>query len=121
MIKPTVGRVVLYRPGRSFTGQYNGQLLAALITHVWSETCINIGGFDACGNPFAQTSVYLKQDDSPAPGDSYAEWMPYQKGQAEKSKELTALLVRVKQWRDCEGNEPFPPNLRAEIETALKP
>ena len=84
MIKPTVGRVVwLRRPVDNTTGQPE----AALITYVHSDTCINVAGWNCNGTPISATSVILVQDDAPLPegyGGHYAEWMPYQKGQAAK-------------------------------------
>jgi len=75
MIEPTVGRVVLFHPGPGFTGcpAGGGIPLPALICRVWSDTCINVGGFDANGAPFSATSVYLVH---------WCEWMPYQKAVA---------------------------------------
>lgn len=89
MIKPTVGRVILFCPGAHFAGtrSSDGEPLPALISRVWGDTCINIGGFDADGKPFAATSVLLVQDDGPVPaGGHYAEWMSYQKDQAAKTE-----------------------------------
>jgi hypothetical protein len=57
---------------------------------VWSDTLINVGGFDHNGAPFAYTSLKLLQDDEEAPEYAYAEWMPYQKGQAAKTEALEA-------------------------------
>jgi len=45
--------------------------------------------FDSNGVPYAQTSVFLYQGDGPAPGGKFAEWMPFQLGQAA----LTAKLL----------------------------
>lgn len=41
--KPTVGRIVLYRPQAS-TGK--SQLYPAIITHVWSDSCVNLHVFN---------------------------------------------------------------------------
>ena len=81
MINPTIGRVVLFWPSRDDFAITSGgdQPLPALICHVWSDTCINIAGFDANGNHFSRTSVYLHQEDHNRPGSFFAEWMPYQK------------------------------------------
>jgi hypothetical protein len=81
MIKPTIGRVVLVHRPYSI---YREQPEPALIAFVWSDSCINVGGFDANGTPFSATSVQLLQDDDTAPTDGrvYAEWMPYQKAVA---------------------------------------
>lgn len=98
MIHPTVGRVVLFHPGSGFSGCSAGAgiPLPALVARVWSDTCINVGGFDANGEPFAATSVLLIQDDNPVPtGGHYAEWMPYQKGQAAKAEAAENGPVRA--------------------------
>lgn len=80
MIKPTIGRVVLV-VGRGGSDQPE----PALISYVHSDTCINVGGFDRNGSPFCWTSLYLDQGDTPRPeyAGVYAEWMPYQKQQAQ--------------------------------------
>ena len=87
MITPTVGRVVWVR-GR-VRGSDVGQPEAALVTYVHSDTLINVAGFDYNGGHFALTSLYLNQD-GPAPSDGrwWAEWMPYQKGQAARTEQL---------------------------------
>ena len=87
MIKPTIGRVVWYRPaGRDIVH-------AAVITHVWSDTCVNLAVFGMDGAPYQRTSVLLVQDNEvPRPGDGYAEWMPYQLGQAAKTAALEEKL-----------------------------
>lgn len=87
MIEPTVGRVVLVNRGKS------NQPEAALITYVHSSKLINVGGFDQNGVPFAATSIQLLQDeDKPINTSYYAEWMPYQKGQAAKTEALEKKL-----------------------------
>jgi hypothetical protein len=95
MIKPTVGRVVWYWPSSTADRELcsgGDQPLAALVTHVWSDSCINIAGFDANGVSFNRTSVLLVQDGNPKPDAQYAEWMPYQKGQAAKTEQLETQL-----------------------------
>jgi hypothetical protein len=52
MQKPTIGRVVLVRAPQLFEGWG-----PALVAHVWSDTCINVGGFTPNGHAFAYTSV----------------------------------------------------------------
>lgn len=85
MITPTIGRVVLYWPPVAIDGVQRAQPHPALISHVWSDTCINVGGFDQNGVPFAACSVLLWNDDMPGkPTSQFAEWMPYQKAQAAK-------------------------------------
>lgn len=97
MIKPTIGRVVWVHRSTSIDKK---QPEAALVAYVHSDICINIAGFDANGVPFALTSVHLQQDGEPQPEwtkpnesghhGTYAEWMPYQKGQAAKTEALEA-------------------------------
>lgn len=81
MITPTIGRVVWYH---AKDGDFNGQPLAAIVCHVWSDTCVNLSIFDSNGNQHGLTSVFLYQGDTDRPSDDYCEWMPYQIGQAKK-------------------------------------
>lgn len=92
MIKPTVGRVVWYRPspGENIVGNDGSQPLAAIITHVWSDTCINLAVFDANGIATNRTSVYLLQPETERPASQFAEWMPYQLGQAARTEAAEA-------------------------------
>jgi hypothetical protein len=59
---PTVGRVVhFYETGNTY-GKHEfdaaqSQPQAAVVAFVWTETGINIGGFDSAGVPFSRTSV----------------------------------------------------------------
>lgn len=92
MIKPTVGRVVWFYP--SGTRPPN-QPFAALIAHVWSDTCVNLAIFDANGQPLppGHTSILLVQDGNLTPSEgNYCCWMPYQVGQATKTEELEKKL-----------------------------
>ncbi len=84
VIKPTIGRVVLVHRGIS------NQPEPALISYVWHDRMINVGGFDHNGKPFAITSLQLLQDDEVATGICYAGWMPFQKGQAAQTEALEA-------------------------------
>jgi hypothetical protein len=89
MIKPTIGRVVWFHPAGSSPEE---QPNAAIIAHVWSDTCVNLAIFDANGAASNQTSVFLYQDAGERPSSQYAEWMPYQQGQAAKTEALEAKL-----------------------------
>lgn len=90
-IVPTIGRIVWYRAYESddFAGaaesRTGGQACAAIVTHVWSDTCVNLAVFDANGGTHSRTSVLLVQPGSDVPGSGYCEWMPYQIGQAAKA------------------------------------
>lgn len=82
MIKPTVGRVVWFYP---LGHQPYEQPLAAIVAHVWSDTCVNLAIFDANGVPMPKppTSVLLVQPEAEVPaGGHYCAWMPFQVGQA---------------------------------------
>lgn len=80
-IIPTVGRVVLFHPSANET-------LAAIVAYVHSPGMLNIGYFDVNGVAKSATSVPLIQDGDERPQAYYAEWMPYQKGQAAKTEAL---------------------------------
>jgi hypothetical protein len=85
MIKPTIGRVVWYRPKDYPTG---AQPLAALVVFVWSDTLVNLVVFDQNGMGKPKLSCFLHQGDGEIPNESYCEWMPYQIGQAKKHEEV---------------------------------
>lgn len=83
MITPTIGRVIwFYKAGNTDPGV---QAEPAFITYVYSDTLINVGGFDRNGSPFGRTSVVLVQKDDTFAGE-HARWMPYQK-QAQQERE----------------------------------
>jgi hypothetical protein len=92
MIKPTVGRIVHFHAGRG--DRSPGQPYAAIITHVWSDTRVNLCVFGPDGRPEPRTSVMLWQEEgTPPPSyleDQYCTWMPYQKGQAAKADAAAA-------------------------------
>ena len=107
MIKPTVGRIVIYTPQPIDGLAQNGnEPLAAIVTAVWSDTCVNLAVFDANGIPANRTSVLLLQDDAKRPvrldeetGEEvetgyFCEWMPYQKDLAAKS-DLTPRIAAL--------------------------
>ncbi|MFD1558331.1 hypothetical protein ACFSHT_22320 [Paraburkholderia silviterrae] len=94
MIKPTIGRIVWFHPEQSYphlVQHDKTQPLAAIVTYVWSDTLVNLSVFDQDGKQYAATSVFLHQgDESVMTNGPYAEWMPYQKGQAAKTEALEA-------------------------------
>jgi hypothetical protein len=101
MIKPTIGRVVWYTPSESDGRQLThspamtvyGDTLAAIVTHVWSDSCVNLTVFDSNGMPHGRTSVMLHQGEGPCTSSPYCEWMPFQKGQAAKYEQLESKLA----------------------------
>lgn len=95
MIKPTVGRIVWYRPGRHENiGHRVGEPLAALIAGVNSDGDVNLTVSDVEGRTHSRFAVTLAQEGE-AMDDNYAycEWMPYQKGQAAKTEAAERALA----------------------------
>jgi len=85
MIKPTIGRVVLFHPAQSdsFIKTHDEQPVPALVCRVHDNGNINVGGFDAHGDHFSRQNIALIQEgEAPPEHDHYAEWMPYQIKQA---------------------------------------
>ena len=84
MIAPSIGRVVWFTPHINDSIK-SDQKMAALVTYVHGNECVNLAVFDANGNNHSRCSVHLLQDDvQGAETGYYAEWMPFQKGQAAK-------------------------------------
>lgn len=83
MIKPTVGRVMWYWPVKEQRGE---QPCASMVTYVHGDNMVNLVAFAPNGAPFPATSVPIVQEGSPftAGHSPYAEWMPYQVGQAKR-------------------------------------
>lgn len=110
MITPTVGRVVWFTP--YLAERFNDhQPWAAMVTRVWSDRCVNLGGFDPNGNPFARTSVTLLQEGDPIPTGNamYAQWMPYQIGQAKAQAQdkIPAAVSGAQTPQDYQLIQPF--------------
>lgn len=85
MISPTIGRVILvHSRQQDATGPW-----PCFVTKVWSDRAINAAGFNEWGTSVSYSSLPLLQDDdAPPAAGPYAEWMPYQKGQAAKTEAL---------------------------------
>jgi hypothetical protein len=92
VIPPTPGRIIWIRnrEGRVHAGS---QPETAIITYVWNLRSINVHGWDANGEPFQITSLVLVQPGDSAPDFTYAEWMPFQIGQAAKTEALQAAAA----------------------------
>lgn len=97
VIPPTVGRIVHFYDADHAPGSSEQ---AAIVCHVWSDTCVNLAVFDHNGNHFSHTSVRLVQEGEEVPESGiWCQWMPYQIGQARKEapaapltrQELTAM------------------------------
>lgn len=96
MIEPTNGRIVWYTPynseiegnfGMAVQRAKDGKIipLAAQVCAVWGPRMVNLLVTDMNGKTYPVTSRTLLQDDDVGPEfGGYAQWMPYQKGQAAK-------------------------------------
>jgi hypothetical protein len=63
-MKPTIGRIVHFYtgvPGYQANGAGEGPY-AAIITQVWSDTCVNLMVFPGSAVPFPVTSVVSDED-----------------------------------------------------------
>jgi hypothetical protein len=95
IIKPTIGRIVWYKPRLSM-GFGPEVILAAIITSVHKDDVINIAAFSPDGNIMPKTGVYLAQEGVDHPfKDNYAMWMPYQVGQAKNHTLKEAFATQV--------------------------
>jgi hypothetical protein len=90
MIPPTVGRVVWFWPtsATNAKGSEGAQPLAATITYVHNDTCVNLTVHDRDGETYGLKAALLWHGEGESPDHPHAEWMPYQKGQAAKTEEL---------------------------------
>lgn len=90
MISPTVGRKVWYTPapGDPHCNKLGAQPMDATVVFVHSDRMVNVAVFDHCGIAHAYPSVPLLQEGEATPTGHYAEWMPYQKGQAARAEQL---------------------------------
>src|SRR5262245_31482527 len=100
-IRPTVGRVVHYWPSlnqdRVDPRSSKGQPYVALITHVWSDTCVNLavqndGSFPLRAEALTPTSVNLVPDGQKVLDGRCWAGMPYQVGQAPASADVIKRL-----------------------------
>lgn len=88
-IKPTVGRKVWYWPHLVDDATMNAvdseQPLDATVLFVHDDRTVNLQIIDHMGHPHTLIQAVLRQPEDDKPSDEgYAEWMPYQVGQAEK-------------------------------------
>jgi hypothetical protein len=89
-MKPTVGRIVYYKSYGTPNGEYKSEERAAIITAVHSDDVVDLCVFNPTGL-FFNTNVVR---DETGKGGTW-DWMPYQKGQAKKTDEVTEALNKV--------------------------
>jgi len=94
MIQPTIGRIVWFHPlPTAAYPKVDGQPHAAMIAFVKNSTTVNLTVSAWSGDTYAARHVRLLQDGEAAPVDEpYAEWMPYQRGQAARADALAQQL-----------------------------
>ena len=81
MIEPTVGRIVwFWEYGKGGADQPS----AAIVTYVYGPRSINLVQFTHMGEVRHHAGITLVQEGDPEPSSYFAEWMPYQIGQAKK-------------------------------------
>lgn len=99
IIEPTVGRIVIFRPNG-----VAGIEQAAIVTAVHDPRLINLFAFPPRAHETAHTieGVQLLQHGDRIPDGPFAEWMPYQKGQAAKAEKLELQLTAQSQGGPAE-------------------
>jgi hypothetical protein len=110
MIKPTVGRVVLYWPTLTERSFHHAQPFSAQIAHVWGDDCVNLSIIDEHGKHFTRDSVRLAQDREAVDGE--CEWPPYQLGQVKKQNLPAQKHVAIVNMDRIEMLEPLVPGTK---------
>lgn len=122
MIKPTVGRVVLYNP---LDSELESERHAALVAKVINDVTVNLAVFDEFGQAYHRQNVTLIQDAIVNPQPGQCEWMPYQHGQAAKyDTAMDAVLERlatIEKYLAAEGIEINAPTEVADIGISYDP
>lgn len=105
-IMPTIGRKLYYIPqGHPTVAKFDDQPIDATIVYVWPQKSpdgkydlLTLHLIDHSGTPCVAVHVPLVQDGDDVPSNGgYAEWMPYQVGQAAKSVVEQQMQVAQKQ------------------------
>jgi hypothetical protein len=98
MITPTPGRIVWFYPdvndGR--TRDSSGFVpLAAMVAKVIHERCVNLTVSGDDGTTYGAQNIVLLQEGFKLadPDRAYAEWMPFQKGQAAKLEQVSTAIA----------------------------
>jgi len=72
--KPSLGRIVQYSQPAGEARHNDERTHPAIITHVWSDTCVNLTVFFDNAAPEPRTSVCLRTDDADHNPNAYWEW-----------------------------------------------
>jgi hypothetical protein len=107
MIKPTIGRKVWFwfnpqdqhgSPTPLRIVRYDPkQALDATVVFVHNDRLVNLDVVDHTGEHWPLLAVPLVQKGDQAPVDhGYCEWMPYQQGQAEATKQALSEVEKAK-------------------------
>lgn len=67
-MKPSLGRIVLFSRAGVITER------PAIVTHVWSDSCVNLQAFPVAGHPDEITSVCMAEE--PSAGSDSWRWPP---------------------------------------------
>lgn len=95
-MKPTLGRPVLFYLAAT-AAQPVPTAKTAIISHVHSDTMVNLAVFDANGLQFGATSVQLVQPGRPRPEfGNFCEWSSHQVDQAKKADTPVAFVMQQK-------------------------
>jgi hypothetical protein len=102
MIEPTPGRIVWFRSKRETETDVllwpptDGQPMAAIIAHVVNRRLVHLCVIGVAGATVPRPNCILLQgDDRPPYDESYAEWMPFQRGQAKAQEQEAENLRRI--------------------------
>lgn len=117
MIKPTVGRVVLYKPKYGELSWAHDQPFRADVCYVWSDICVNLSVNAENGKQFCRDNVVLAQDRDPLPGECY--WMDYQKHQAAKVAEPLPKILTNDELETAMDAREFPRVTEATIRRSI--
>lgn len=82
MIKPSIGRIIWYHPAETEDMVRHEQPHAAIVASVQDDEHINLAVFDANGVVQTRGGVFLFNGEGDRPEAPFAEWMPFQLGQA---------------------------------------
>lgn len=93
VIRPSVGRVVLFRQMTPGVFPGSEDVRAAIVAHVHSDRMVNLLVIDANGGTHARTSVQFVQPGDPVPTTAHCHWMEYQLGQAARTEAAEKQLA----------------------------